>query len=266
MIKDLAALLFRKELARMHQLYNKHSGESCYLFGDGVSLKYFDLRVFSDKKSIIGGYLPFHKDFSVLDAPYLTLIDPFYFYPLIRTTDEKRKVIRNHIQKKYRELFKEFPDKYFFVNLSNRPVVYSDNIYFHYRRLYDKRLPPEFISNHFNCFEGTLRAQILLAMYMGFENAYLVGHDYTHFPSRSLHFYERGEGLKTDLRLWNNEFFNYAGKFINITTVTLDGESETLPSVTYKSFSGRDPVFKENKEVVSSEILSLLETWPNYKI
>ena len=39
-------------LSRIYSLKNYHKGESCYIFGDGVSIKWFDLSSFSDKPVI----------------------------------------------------------------------------------------------------------------------------------------------------------------------------------------------------------------------
>ena len=33
-------------LSKVSRFKNKHQGETCYLFGDGVSIKYFDLSLF----------------------------------------------------------------------------------------------------------------------------------------------------------------------------------------------------------------------------
>lgn len=63
-----------------HKLYNKHEGESCYIFGDGISIKYFDLNKFNDKISIVGNYIPFHNDFEKLNAPYCVMSAPFFFH------------------------------------------------------------------------------------------------------------------------------------------------------------------------------------------
>ena len=40
-------------LSKVSRFKNKHQGETCYLFGDGVSIKYFDLSLFSDKISFL---------------------------------------------------------------------------------------------------------------------------------------------------------------------------------------------------------------------
>lgn len=40
-----------------------HKGETCYIFGDGPSIKWFDLSKFSDHIGISCGVIPFHNDF-----------------------------------------------------------------------------------------------------------------------------------------------------------------------------------------------------------
>ena len=40
-----------------------HKGKTCYIFGDGPSIKYFDLSRFDDYIGISCGNQIFHKDF-----------------------------------------------------------------------------------------------------------------------------------------------------------------------------------------------------------
>ena len=73
-------------LKKIQKFRDIHKGEECYLFGDGSSLKYFDLEKFSDKISIPCAYLPFHKDVEKLNMPYCFLIENSYFYPFQKVT------------------------------------------------------------------------------------------------------------------------------------------------------------------------------------
>ena len=45
---------------------------------------------------------------------------------------------------------------------------------------------------------------------MGFDHIYLVGYDYTHIPSRSLHWYEKGRGVFFSHENYNKDFFEIA--------------------------------------------------------
>ena len=61
-MKDLLNFSARPILKRIQRFKDIHRGESCYLFGDGTSIKYFDLNKFTDKISIPCGFLLFHND------------------------------------------------------------------------------------------------------------------------------------------------------------------------------------------------------------
>ena len=64
-----------------------HRGESCYLFGNGASIKYFDLKKFDDKPSIGCGGLFLHKDFNELKVKY------FYEGPIVKRLCATRWVL-----------------------------------------------------------------------------------------------------------------------------------------------------------------------------
>jgi hypothetical protein len=135
-----------------------------------------------------------------------------------------------------------------------------------FRAIKNKRLASDFITHRINAFQGSLRASILLAIYMGFDQCYLVGCDYTHVPSRSLHWYEKGQGTFCAQENYNKDFFEIAKKFIDITTITLDGTSDFINAVSYKEHTAQDPVFRENTELISERYLNVLATWPGYKV
>ncbi len=254
-------------LAGIRKYKDIHKGESCYLFGDGVSIKWFDLGTFSDKQGIVCGFLPFHNDFSRLHSEYFILIEPWWFYPFQRTTSPPVKFVQNHLQKLYRKhVIEKYTDKTVFTNISNYPVLYNKNICYTFRDIIDVSLTDNFISHQMNCFAGSLRASILIAIYLGFDHCHLVGFDYTHFPSKSRHWYEKGMGLVNDLKYHEQDFLELAKQFIDITTITLDAGSNTLNHITYKAHTGLDPVFKENTEILTRKYLNIFNKWPGYTI
>jgi hypothetical protein len=234
--------------------------------GDGVSIKWFDLSAFGDKTAIPCAFIPFHKEFGKLDVRYLSVQEPWWFYPWERTTGEPRKLISNPRQHAYRELINKYPDKEFFVNLSNYPVLWNKNITYTFKSFNDERLPTNFITNRINAFHGSLKFSISLAIYLGFDHVYLVGYDYTHVPSRNLHWYEKGLGVFHEHASYNKDFFEIASEFIDITTITLDGTSEFINSVTYKDYTGKNPIYRENTELMDERCLKVLATWPGYSI
>jgi hypothetical protein len=265
LLKDLLVPFAKPVLSKIHRYKDVHRGESCYLMGGGISMKWFDLAAFSDNIAISTQFLPFHNDFNKLNSPYVLLPEAWWFYK-IRKTNPPIKMIVNRIQPAYREAIKNNPDKEFFVSLSNYPVLRGQNLTYLYRDLYDSRLPENFISNRINAFDGSLRTAILMAIYMGFDRCYLVGCDYTHVPSRNLHWIEKGQGVITPHDNYNKDFFEVAKEFIDITTITLDGTSDFINAVTYKEHTGREPMFRENTELLDKRYLKILATWPGYII
>ena len=64
----------------------------------------------------------------------------------------------------------------------------------------------------------------------------------------------------------NKDFLQAARKYANIITITLDGKSKHLDYITYKNFTGEDPVYQENAKIVSPDYLKALSSWPGYTI
>ena len=266
MLKKYIANLFHEELSKIHKFKDIHKGEECYFFGNGVSLKWFELKEFSNKVSIGSSVLPFHNSYNDINLKYLMLTEPFWFYPNIYTKFFSKSVSQPHLSKAYRQVVKDNPDIEFFFNLSNLPVIRSHNVKYFFREIKDNRLPENFLSKKIDCYNGSLRVAILMAVYMGFDHVYLLGCDYTHNLSKSRHWYEKGQGVNLPHLNYEKEFFEIAKEFINITTITLEGESEFINSITYKEFTGLTPSYRENNELVNDKYLKVLDTWPGYTI
>ncbi len=254
-------------LSKVTQYRGRYKGETCYLIGGGISLKWFHLPIFSDKIALPCNFLPFHKDFDSLNVENCLLIEPWWFYPVQRTTSPPVRLIRNSIQKSYRGEINNNKHINFFVNVSCLPVLYGlSNISYIFNVLVDENLPADHLINNSHSFSGSFTASVTLAAYMGFEQCTLLGFDYTHLPSRSMHWFERGTGVLTPHHGYMKDFIGHAKEFIDISTITLDGDSEYLDSVTYLDYTGRLPEYKENDEIVEKRYLDVLSTWPGYKI
>lgn len=253
-----------------------HKDEECYIFGGGVSIKWFDLNYFNNKKSIVVNYLPFHNDFENLKAKYCILSEPFWFLPIEKVAKELSiqkgfpwsilNYIPNPTQKLYKELFFKYNDKHFFVHFSNALVLRRNNITFLFDKISDSKFFDICNSKGINAYHGSFRTSISLAIHMGFSKVYLVGFDYTHTPSRVSHWFEKGEGWNYEVENYNENFFLIAREFIEIITVTIDGKSNILPSITYHELTGKYPLYRENNDLVNTKILKVLSTFPGFKI
>lgn len=270
LLKNLLFVIAKPITNRIFKFKNRHHGESCYIYGDGVSIKWFDLLALPKKPGFTLGCIPFHNQADSLDLRYGLLIEPYYFYPYFKLPSWSREIIwwRNKINKKYVDIFRRNKSSDFFVNLSNYPVLTGDNIYYLFRELSDStfNLSNDCKQKNIGMFDGSLRCAISLAIYMGFEEIILVGCDYTHAVTRSLHWYEKGEGLLIQQPNYEKSFFEIAKQYASIITLTLEGGGSVLPSVTYSDYTGRVATYRENHEFLDEETLKLLATWPGYKI
>jgi hypothetical protein len=267
LIKNIVTRVMRGQLSKLDGLYKRHSGEECYIFGNGISLKWMDMHQFADRPSILATFMIYHKEVNALKIPYCSIIEPYFFYPIVPyPAPGGFRFIKNLHYREYRKSILQNPDTLFFVNFSNYPVARVPNA------LYVSRFykPPFATDNPFSenpqSYDGTLKFQISLAIYLGFKKAYLLGHDYTHSPSRNLHFYEKGKGVITEHKDFCLEFLNYAREKIDLVTVTLDGSSTTMKAMTYKELTSKVPHFRENTEIVDMVKLEDLAAWEGCSI
>jgi hypothetical protein len=265
-IKRLIRPVVNPIISKVNKFHDLHKGEECYLFAGGISLKYFDFSAFNDRISMVMNHIPFHKDFEKLNAKYCFLIEPYWFFPALKTVIPPRKWIRNRIQEAYREIIKQYPDKNFFVNLSNYPVLSGENVTFLFNYIPNTDLAEYFYSKGVNPFAGTVRASVFMAIYFGFSKAYLLGYDYTHFPSRVHHWFEKGKGVEGKHHRHEEKFFKIASEFIELITVTIHGSSEVLNYITYKELTGKNPAYKENIEIISSKNLKTIASRKDYMV
>ena len=270
-LHPIKKLLFKATMPITNRLLShrdRHHGESCYIFGDGVSIKWFDLSAFPAKPAFTLAWLPYHKQAEKLNIKYGILSEPKFFYPYYKLPIPPKTWWRNRIQSKNRKLIKNHLDRDFFVNLSNYPVLRGNNIYFIFRSIAD--LDFEFL-NECNAarqgiYDGSFRCAIALAIYMGFKEITLVGCDYTHETSRTQHWYEKGEGFLHPQPDYQRRYLEIAQKYAKITTITMEGGSNVLPAITYTEYTGRPLAFRENHELTDIEMLKLLDTWPGHTI
>ncbi len=167
--------LTQKELARNNRFKNKHKGQCCYIFGNGVSLKCMDLEKFSDKISIGCNSLFIHKDFNKLDCRYYQIPPSLLFY---RYRKYYGKFQRNYLRDLYKIKIKEHKNTDFFLSLSNKLCMRAENIFYEHHFGFRNWNPNQCEMDHvFSYMEGGLHAMLGTAIYMGFEHDVLVGLD-----------------------------------------------------------------------------------------
>jgi len=262
--KSCASHFFTRGLMKFR---NIHKGETCYIFGDGPSVKWFDFSEFVDHPSICCGMIPFHRDFELLNAKYYVLVEPWLFVP--RIFQPKFLHVLSLLVPEYRKRIEAMRDQEIFVSLSNALSLSGPNINYVYGGLPGPSSNTDRLLNTFNCFNGSFEATLAIAYYLGFKKVYLVGFDaWTIQPSRTLRWYELGEGEIYNSNNFAFEYLDVLKREMDIYTISKDGESCNVKNISYQSYTGNKPVFKENYELLSKDILNVLAsaTETGYKI
>lgn len=258
-------IAFYKILEKNKQFKNIHKGESCYIFGNGSSLKYYDLNLFNDRVSIGCGSLFCHNDIKKIDLKYHYAATPFFHYNFWKNP-YSGKYEKNKVGSFYKDRMKSNSnsDVQYFTCLSNYFAIQGENInyVYHFGQADSSSIGCQ-MDSVFTPMKGALSAMIGVALYMGFENITLVGCDYTSSPQKIGHFYEFGEGynLETD-NIINEANFNSLSEIVNINSITIDNKykGKVIPSVSYFDFTNSVPIYKENNEIVSAEDLLELDS------
>lgn len=248
-------------LARNKKFKNRHKGDSCYIFGNGASLKSMDLTKFSDRISIGCNFLCLHNDFRALDIRYYLTVEPYFCYPVFRNPYTGDIQI-NHLGVLFKKAMTPHKEVTLFLSLSNYLGFRGDNVfYLHHFGSRDVSRDRCEMDASFSFMRGGLYSMIGAAIYMGFERAILVGCDYTFSPHKDGHFYKNGRGISSQRH--NNiyaELLEEASKRIDLITITDDGaRSDVLNYQEYRQFVKSDSNYRENNELVSSDYLSILE-------
>jgi hypothetical protein len=263
-------LLFRLAqplLRRNRQFENRHAGQSCYVFGNGASLKGMDLARFSDRISIGCNSLFLHNDFDKLDCRYYFLPAPFLFH---RYRKYYGRWHRNYMGDLYREKVLAHPGVSFFTSLSNCIGLSADNLYYTHHfgsRAWD--FGQARLDGHFSFMQGGMYAMIGLAFSMGFKSVTLVGCDYAFSPRYVSHFFEKGLGgkIENEEEIYGGNFFSECAKMMDLSIMVPDSvRSELMPYIEYSVHTGKPFLYRENTEIVSQHDLELLAKQRGYNI
>ena len=253
-------------MLKLNKYKDIHKGETCYIFGDGPSIKWFDLAEFGDHIGISCGSIPFHNDFKSLNVKYHALVEPWFYCPSWMQPHQYLKDYKI-LSNTHRNLMFQHKNIEFFINLSNFPWALGSNITYVHRKLITKNSKIHKVKEINDPFIGSFHATLSLAYLMGFSKVYLIGFDaWTIQPSRTLRWYELGEGEFFKATNFADNFLNFIKKDIDVYTISKDGNSCNVKNIDYKEYTNKDPVFKENYQILSKNYLRILDSFPEYRI
>lgn len=263
-------LFAKKVLERNNKFRGLYEGKSCYIFGNGASIKHFDLKKFDDKIGIGCAALFLHRDFKKINVKYYYEGHPFFYYPYWINPYSK-KIEKNVMGMLYKEKCYCYNNIIYFVSLSNYYGIRGSNVYYlhHFSKPF-KSYSDSRMDDTFTTMASGLAGMLGLALFMGFKDITLVGCDYTFSPQGQGHFYEFGKFADSfHEEPFNKGFLLDAERYANIRVITpYEGyRGHILPCISYQELTGDEPIYKENHEILSkSDLLALNSSGMSYKI
>lgn len=242
-------------LSRNIKFNNIHEGESCYIFGNGPSINYFDLTKFNDKISIGIGAIIFHKDFKKLNLKYYYDGHPFAYSPIWKNPYSKKFEL-NKMGALYKTEMKNLENVNIFLNLSNAPFFFKKNIYYlhHFGKKFTgfKELNLE---KNFTLMQSGLGGMISLAIKLGFKEIILVGCDYCLNPIQNGHFFEKNDyEFSKENKVHYSDFLHNADNEVKIMIIK-PFEYQISPiinSISYNEYMKSEIVYKKNIDLISN--------------
>ena len=252
--------LTKKIILKNKNFKGIHNGESCYLFGNAKSLKYYDLSLFNDRVSIGCNSLFLHKDFGDMRMSYYYIGHSFFYYPYWRNIYTGKRE-RNIIGSLYAAKFRENSDVNIFINVSDYPSLRGENIfYFHNFDQHFTDYVDCSLDGVFSATQSALSGMLGVALFLGFKDVTLVGCDHLLRPKASEHFYEYGMLDEVNSSIMGQEILASAQKFVKLRVVSPSNiyRGDLIPHIQYDELTGQNPQFKENYEIISKDDLSVL--------
>lgn len=265
MINSLINFFLKKNII----LKNKYIGETCYIFGNGSSLKRVSLKYFSNKYTFSCNWMSLHKDYKLLTKNIgYSLTTPFFFSPFSKNPYLK-KIKYNIARKVFLKNF-FFEKDNLFTSIANYPFLANKPNIYYLHDFGNKKLDIKYndLAGEFSLMSSALYSMIGIAKYMGFTKIILIGMDYLYDQPVLGHFYERkfntfidvNEKSFADKRKKDIIFFEDLKKNIDLLLLAPEGRSSGfIKTESYaKFFSTKEENFT-NYDLVDLENLNLLD-------
>ena len=245
------------------ELKNIHAGETCFIFANGASLKYYDISSIPQNPAIVCAYQLLDKGMASLNVKYNVTTDSYSLYSLLfNTYPHVRRFQKSKIRPINSAIFNKHKHITTFANITNfySTLCRRENMHYYYH-FGDKSSYSHDLAGSFANCRGALDTMLGVAKYLGFSKAVLIGCDYLgtpavmgHFYADSKPFYENDEHLaEYRARL------KVAAEGIDVTVILPEGStSPEFDFDSYENYFGLKKEYRENVEFVDGEHLDLL--------
>ncbi len=270
LIKNILSLFwkFHKPFVKKNKTFkNKHLGETCFIFGNGGSLKYYDIDELPNNPSIVCSYSLTDNRFKKMNVKYLTLTDSYLLYPfLFNTYPHIRKFQINKIKKIFWDSIRGYnKDIIIFTSLTNIYASFLKRLNINFFHHFGKKNSNSFdLSGNFSTCQSSVDIMLGMAQYMGFSKAIIMGCDYLGTPTRLGHFYSDYEPFyASECHEETYSHFRQRVKVVakDIETLVILPEGVTSPDFNYDSYEnyfGLKKIYRNNFDFIDQKYIELL--------
>jgi hypothetical protein len=238
-------------------------GETCYIFANGASLKYYDISKLPDNPSIVCAYSLIDKRIESLNVQYYVTTDSYCLYSfLYNTYPHVREFQRNKVRPIFSDLLKKHEKITAFVNVTNyySTLCRRDNVYY-FHHFGDKESLSHNLSENFALCHGALDTMLGVSKYLGFSKAVLIGCDYLGSPPVMGHFYADSKPHTTpaaDLAEYRARI-KRVSEGIDVTVILPEGViSPEFEYDSYENYFKLEKNYRENKDFIDAKHLEML--------
>lgn len=251
---------------RNKKFKNIHAGETCYIFGNGGSLKYYDISKLSkDIPAIVCAYSLVDTRMNSLNVKYMVVTDSYCLYPLLYNTyPHVRKLQINRVRPIYKKIMEKTKNVHFFISLTNLYATLFWKTPLNYVFHFGKKIPlSDDMAGNFSNVEGAADVMLATAKYLGFSKAIVMGCDYFGVPPMLGHFYADYEPFAWDDS--DNALKEYRAKRIqpakgiDVLVILPEGISSSHFNYdSYENYFGLAKKYQENHDFIDSSDLNML--------
>jgi hypothetical protein len=250
-----------------------HKGETCFILGNGASLKHYDLSVLSDKVTMGCTYSLIDKRLISTGLNYCVFPSAYLMFPLWRCRGTKKGHIKggdiqlNSLSPIFKKIIKDNNKTQFFISLTDRYAFLKtpENISYTYH-FGNKNGYSYDMSGCFNVMTGALDMMLGTAKYLGFSKVVLLGCDYLGSPSMNSHFYSVDKPLvgkvmgdyKAD---YGNRIKKVADELkLDVLTIFPKGiKSPVFESKSFFEYFGLDEQYHNQSQIIIDDYYDMVK-------
>ena len=248
LLKKISKKIFFKNKKKLgiEKLIDYEKSKELYLFGDGHSLKNYELKFFSDKPSISVGFISLHNQAHNLNLKYSVFGDSWIFVPIISLLkgsfdrmlhalkDKNLNNLLRHLNpiNLFKIVFFSF-EKFLFENndnlknsniithSSNFPFIkkHKVNIFFDENDILIPKIQKELKKFNLDPYKSGLRIGIFFSILLGAKKVYLIGCDYLSQEPSTSHWYENIKPTKHKYLENEIKFIEIVSEFVDIKII-----------------------------------------------